>query len=108
MNLNLIRTLLTTVASVLVVVMAYAPQLLGCSIDAVTGGYDCTASWLPPAWAATVASALMILNLILKGIQGGGFGTGLVAPTVVVSPTGAAGTVTARQVLEDSSGAKKK
>jgi hypothetical protein len=104
MNLNLIRTLLSSIAGVLVIVMAYAPKLLGCTIDAVTGGYDCTASWLPPAWVATVASVLMVLNLILKAVQGGGFGTGLVAPTVVVSPSGEPGTVTKAQV---ESGPKK-
>lgn len=98
MNMNSFRTIMTVVAGLLVSVMTFAPQFLGCTIEAVTNAVDCSASWLPPVWAGLVATGLMVLNLILKALQGGGFGPGLVNKTVVVSPTGAPGTVTNAQV----------
>ena len=103
MNSNLIRTLLTWGA----IVVTFATTILGCSADAITGVTSCSASWLPPQWAGMIATGFLILNQLLKAFQGGMPGSGLVAPTVVVSPSGAAGTVTQKQVETDTSGAKK-
>lgn len=94
MNLNTFRTLLTTVSGLLVGVMAFLPQALGCTVDAISNAVDCAHSWLPPGWVGTIAFVLMALNLILKATSGGSLGAGLVKPTAVVDTSGKVGTVT--------------
>lgn len=97
MNLNAIRTVLAGIASALMAVMGFLPQALGC-VDNMSGGFDCTNSWLPPAWAATIAAILGGAALLLKMFQGGGFGAALFKPVAVVDNSGKAGTVTQTQV----------
>lgn len=89
MNANFFRTLLTWGA----IMVTVGSSVLGCT---ATG--DCSASWLPPHLAGIAATALLVLNQLLKAFQGGAPGEGLVAPTVVMSSSGAPGTVTATQV----------
>lgn len=103
LNLNFLRTILTWLAGVVVVI----GPILGCKTDAITGAVSCAGSWIGPEWASIVAVVLLALNQLLKAFQGGTMGTGLVAPTVVVSSSGAPGTVSRKQVETDSSGAKK-
>lgn len=90
---NLIRTLLTVAA----VIVTFASSILGCATDAA-GTTTCTAAWLSPELGGIAAVVFMGVNLFLKAFQGGTPGAGLVAKTVVVSPSGAPGTVTATQV----------
>jgi hypothetical protein len=95
LNKNLIRSALTWTS------MAYliASFALGCS-DLASGAIFCSASWLDPKYATIVSTAMLLLNQLLKAQQGGVFGAGLVAQTVVVSTSGASGTATPQQVRE--------
>jgi hypothetical protein len=94
MNANLFRTLLTWGA----IIVTFGSTVLGCTTDAVTGNISCAASWLSPQLAGIASMVLLVINQLLKAFQGGTVGSGLVAQTVVVSPSGAPGTVTKTQV----------
>lgn len=110
MNLNAIITILITVAGVLTSIMGFLPGALGCVAD-VSGGFDCTNSWLPPTWAAAVAGLLAFGALVLKVIQGfggGGVKAALFNPVAVIKHTGEPGTVTQKQVDTTTAGEPKK
>ena len=94
MNANLFRTLLTWGA----IIVTFGSSVLGCTTDAVTGNISCAASWLSPQLAGIASMVMLVINQLLKAFQGGTVGTGLIAPTVVVSASGDPGTVTATQV----------
>jgi hypothetical protein len=94
MNANFFRTLLTWGA----IIVTMGSTILGCTTDAVTGNISCAASWLSPQLAGIAATVMLVINQLLKAFQGGTPGAGLVSPTVVVSASGAAGTVTQTQV----------
>jgi hypothetical protein len=98
MNANFLRTILTWGA----IIVTMGSTILGCTTDAVTGNISCAASWLSPQLAGIAATAMLVINQILKAFQGGTVGTGLVSPTVVVSSSGKAGTVTKTQVAAGS------
>jgi hypothetical protein len=95
MNLNSIRTLLSIVA----LVVLGLGVALGCTVDQVSGAItECANSWLPVSVAAKASMALMTVNQILKGFQGGSFLDGLFKRTVVVSKVGEIGTATLSSV----------
>ena len=89
MNSNLFQTVLTVLLTACGVLTSIL-LALGCTQD-VTGAINCAASsapeWLVP-WLVVAASALGIVKLITGAITGK-----LVAPTAVVSNSGARGSV---------------
>lgn len=100
MNLNVIRTALTSISAILVAIMGFAPQILGCSYVEATGGFSCVNSWLPPAYVGIAATVLLVLNIALKAIAGGTVNFGaLVKPSAVVSDSGNPGTVAPHNVV---------
>jgi hypothetical protein len=96
MNSNLFQTILTVLLTACGVVTSIL-LALGCTQD-VTGAINCAASsapeWLVP-WLVVAASALGIVKLITGAITGK-----LVAPTAVVSKSGAPGTVHPERVAK--------
>lgn len=100
---NLFRTLLTVAA----IAVTFITQIFNC-VTTEAGATVCSAAWLPAEYGAMIATGLMILNLAIKAFQGGIPGSGLVNQTVVVSPTGDAGTVTQKQVASTTAGDAKK
>jgi len=97
LNSNLFRT----IAAVITTVIGIIGTIANCSTDA-SGATVCSATWLTPQMAAIAVTVLGAGHLVLKLISGG-LGA-LIAPTVVVSPSGLPGTVTKAQV---ESGPKK-
>lgn len=67
MNSNLVRTLLTIGAALLILL----PAFLGCTQGA-DGSFDCSASILPPQMAGLGAIALLGLGMVLKAFDGTG------------------------------------
>lgn len=99
MNLNFIRTILTTLAS-------FYPILvlgLGCTGDnpatVIVEAMSCTNSWLPASSILWVTPILGGLSVILKAFgQGGSVGQNLGSKSVVVTEEAKVGTVTPEQV----------
>lgn len=84
--------------NVLAVVAGIAPSIFGCVTDAAVT--VCSTPWLTPQLGALVASALVIMNLVIKAGGSGTFSQNLAAPAVPVVPAIDAkpGVVTAGQV----------
>lgn len=89
MNSNFIRTLLTWAG----IGLSVLPAVTGCVADAV-GRLDCSASWIPPQYSGMLVAAVLIINQIMKAVD-----VGLLKPTAQISTTGAAGTVSPRDVV---------
>jgi hypothetical protein len=66
MNTNFFRTLLTWAA----IIIPAAAVVFGCSTDALTGAIDCSSSWLPPNYAVLASSGFLILNQVIKALDG--------------------------------------
>jgi hypothetical protein len=94
MNSNLFQTILTLAITVSGIATSILLSL-GCHTD-VAGAVNCVGS-NAPSWAAPylviITSVLGILKLIIAAFNGK-----LTAPTVVVSTSGAPGTVSPMQV----------
>lgn len=67
MNSNIIRTLLTVGAALLILL----PVALGCT-GLPDGSFDCSASILPPGLAGIAAIGLLGLGMVIKAFDGTG------------------------------------
>lgn len=67
MNTNLIRTVLTIGAALMILL----PVFLGCTQGA-DGSFDCTKSILPPALAGLASISLLALGMVIKAMDGTG------------------------------------
>ena len=90
---NAIRTILVTVTGL----VAFMASFAGCVTNAANVT-TCTASWLPPQYAAYAVMAFSGLGLLMKALRPGGILAGLFGATAVISNSGAVGTVTPTQV----------
>ena len=72
MNTNFFRSILTWLA----ILVPSVDLFFGCAADAVTQAFSCASSWLPPQYAVAVSSGLLVLNQIIKALDG----TGLTKP----------------------------
>lgn len=93
MNLNAIRTFLTTAAATLSAIMVFLPQALGCTVDAITSFVSCAHSWLPPKYVGIAILVMTAGNLILKVQAGGTINFGALWKSMaIISNSGKPGT----------------
>lgn len=89
MNSNFVRTMLTWAA----ILVTAVPVVTGCVADAFSH-LDCSASWIPPQYAAIISIAFLGINQVMKLMD-----VGLVLPTATVSNSGKPNTVSPGAVV---------
>jgi len=91
---------ITNVLALLAGVVAIAPKVVGCSIDAVTHVASCADSWVGPQYAPYLAGVLGVAAFIAAAFGGGSIKQNLFSPVApVVEPSAqTSGVVTQAQV----------
>jgi hypothetical protein len=76
---------LHNVINLLIVALGAALVASGC-VATPAGGFDCSASWISPAFTAWAITILAVLKVLMNVLRDGVFGLWKVQPPVVDKP----------------------